>query len=278
MALGLAVTLDAPRLAALITVSGLPAGTKSLSIARVGPSGTIAGVRGASPVAAQPPSNFITHDFEVPLGVNLQYGVTCYDASGNSLGSVSVPFTIAYTSCKGWLVDIARPLNSREVEIVSMVELDYLLPSGVHRVLNRRAPVVTALPAWTPTSELIVLTDTLDLRDDLRNLLGSGYPFLLRTAPDEGVGNAYFALTQFVEARFLTLGRAPQRQFRISCVQVERPDPSVFTPTAPNTYANVKSAFATYAALKAGVANYDALAYTYPTGTSPVSPWLPVDV
>jgi len=52
----------------------------------------------------------------------------------------------------------------------------------------------------------------------------------------------------------------------------------VFTPIAPNTYANVKTTFATYAALLAGVANYDALAYTYPAGGGPVDPWLPDDI
>ena len=278
MALAIAVSHDAGRDSALITVSGLPAGTRSLTIARVGPSGVLAGVRGADPAAAQPPSNFITHDFEVPLGVPLTYGVTAWDVNGASLGSAAVGFQLSYDDCNDWLVDLARSLNSLVVEVESMRELDYQVPAGVHRVLNRRAPVVTALPAWTPALELIVLTQTLDERNSVRTLLGSGFPFLLRTAPAQGVGNMYLSLTEFVEERFLPLGVAPQRRFRVQCVQVERPDPGLFVPVAPNTYANVKATFATYAALKAGVANYDALAYSYPAGGGPPDPWLPEDV
>jgi hypothetical protein len=205
--------------------------------------------------------------------------VTAYDAGGASLGSASAIFRIPYSSCEAWLTDLARPTNSLQLEVESLHELAYPVPSGIYRVLNRRDPVVVALPAQTPSSELIVLTETLDERDRVRNLLGSGYPFLLRTTQAQGIGNAYFALSQFVEERFLTLGTAPQRRFRIECVQVERPDPSLFVPVVPNTYANVTASFASYAALKAGVASYDALAYTYPSGVSdPILPWPPDDV
>jgi hypothetical protein len=82
-----------------------------------------------------------------------------------------------------------------------------------------------------------------------------------------------------VEERFLTLGDAPQRRFKVSVIQVERPDPAIFVPTAPMTYAAVKATYATYAALKAAVGTYDQLLYTF-TGVdaSPVIPWLPDDV
>ena len=279
MALALSVALEPVKLGAILTASGLPAGTTTLTIERTSPSGAVAGVRGAVGVATGGASSFTAHDYELPLDTTVSYKVTAYNASGASLGTASAIFSIVYGLCEAWLVDIARPTNSLQLVIESMVELDFGLPSGIHRVLDRRAPVVTALPAWTPSSELVVLTETLQERDQLRALLGSGYPFLLRTEPEQGIGNMYLALSEFVEERFLTPGVASERRFRISVVQVERPDPQVYVPVAPNTYANVKASFATYAALKAGVASYGDLAYIYPPGTtSPIIPWLPDDV
>ena len=189
--------------------------------------------------------------------------------------------TVAYGECPAWLVDLARPTNSLPAVIESMRELNFDAPAGVHRVLERRAPVMTTLPAYTPTAELVVLSDTLSERDRMRNLFGSGYPFLLRTDPLEGIGNMYLGLTQFVEERILSDGYAPQRRFRVACVQVERPDPGVFVPTAPNTYQNVKDTFATYQELKDTVGTYDQLAYTFPDDPDAAGafvPWLPDDI
>jgi len=277
VAVALAVSLDAPKLAAKLDVTGIPAGATTLTISRRSPSGSDAGVRGAVGRAVSG-TTFSIRDYELPLDTTVTYTVTVYQGS-TVVGTASAIFSISYGLCEAWLVDLARPTNSLQVLIESMNELDYPVPSGIHRVLDRRAPVVVALAAWTPETELIVLTETLDERDQARYLLGSGYPFLLRTTPSPGVGNMYLAPSEFVEERFLTLGAAPDRRFRISCVQVERPDPGIYVPLAPNTYANVKSTFATYAALKAGVANYDALAYTYPAGvTNPNPPWPPDDV
>jgi hypothetical protein len=278
MAVALAVTLDPPKLAARLDVSGIPAGTTTLTINRTSPSGAVAGVRGAVGRAVTG-TTFLIRDYELPLDTSVSYTVTCYNASGTSVGSASAIFSISYGLCDAWLTDLARPTNSLTVTVESMVTLTHPVPSGVHRVLDRRAPVVTALIAWTPATELIVLTETLDERDQVRALLGSGYPFLLRTEPVQGIGNMYLAAQEFVEERFITLGTAPERRFRMTCVQVERPDPAIYVPLAPNTYANAKATYASYTALKAGVASYDALAYTYPSGTTnPIVPWLPDDV
>jgi hypothetical protein len=176
-------------------------------------------------------------------------------------------------------VDLARPTNSLQVVIESLAELAYSVPSGIFRVLDRRTPVVVALPAWTPGTELVVLTDTELDRDKCRYLFGSGYPFEVRTDPAQGIGNLYLAASEYVEERFLSLGTATERRFRISCVQVDRPDPSIYVPLAPNYYANVKATYADYAALLAAVPSYSALAYQYPSGvTNPLPPFPPDDV
>jgi len=278
VAVALTATLEPDRLSARLNVTGIPAGATTYTITRTSPSGNSAGVRGAVG-AAVTGTTAIARDWEVPFDTTVTYTVTVYQDT-TLVGTATATFTVTYTDCPAWLVDIARPTNSLPVVIESMRELDFAVAAGVHRVLNRRAPVMTTLPAWTPSTELIVLTNTLTERDQVRALYGTGYPFLLRTDPVQGIGNMYLGLTDFVEERFLSPGDAPERRFRAACVQVERPDPSLFVPTAPNTYANVKATFATYAALKAAVGTYDQLAYTFPANpdANPTPPWLPDDI
>lgn len=280
MALAITATLDPIRLAARLDVEGITTGA-TYTISRAAPSGNTAGVRGhTSQTLGSGQTSIIARDYELPFNVDLQYTVTIYDTGGGVVATASCPFRIDYDDCEAWLVDLARPTNSLPLVVESLRELAFDIANGVHRVLGRRAPVLTMLPAWTPSAELIVLTDTLDERDQVRALLGDGYPVLLRTTPDMGIGNMYLGISSFIEERFLTLGARPQRRFRAQVVQVERPDPAAYVPVPPNTYANVKATYATYAALKTGVITYDQLAYTYPAGPNivPIVPWLPDDV
>jgi hypothetical protein len=276
MALTLAVTLEEPKLAARLAVSDIPAAADTLTIERSSPSGNIAGVRGAIGASVSG-TTYLIRDYELPLDTTVTYTVTCYDGT-TDVGSASAIFAIAYGLCEAWLTDLARPTNSLQVTIESLAELAHPVPSGIHHVLNRRDPVVTALAAWTPSSELVLLTSTLAERDRVRALFGSGYPFLVRTSPEQGIGNLYLATSEFVEERFLTNGEASERRFRASCVQVERPDPSIYVPLPPSDYADVKAGYATYAAMTAAVASYDQLLYTYPAGADPILPWPPDDI
>jgi hypothetical protein len=252
-----------------------PDGTTVTLERRSSQSGNVAGVRGWIERDVSGTTVAMARDWEVPFDVDLVYTATLSD------GTVATgTFRIDYHACEAWLVDLARPTNSLPLVIESMSTLDYALPVGVHRVLDRRAPILTTLPAWTPSTELLVLTETLSERDRVRALYGSGYPFLLRTDPEQGVGNIYFGLTDFKEERIITLGRAPLRRFLAECVQVERPDPALFTPSPPNTYADVLAEFDDYADLLGQMETYDAMLYHIPgeTTASPVTPWLPDDV
>jgi len=280
VAAALTLVRDPIREAVVATLSGVPVGG-TYTLSRVGPSGTPAGVRGA--VAAEWGADpTMVRDWEVPFGVPLTYTATWWDASGAEVAQVSEDYTHPWTDCRAYLVDLARPTNSLPLVVASFSPLDYEVPSGVIRVLDRRDPVVITLPAWTPDAELVVLCDTLAERDQVRALLGAGYPFLLRTDPAQGIGNLYLGVTDFKEGRPIALGTAPQRQFAIDVVQVRRPDPSVFSPVPPNTYQHVMDTFDTYADLRAGVVNYDALMYAFPAvgevPTQAVRPWLPSDV
>ena len=276
----LAVTLEAERLAARIQVGGFPAGADTVTVTRTSPSGHEAGVRGAVD-AVLTGTTFVVRDYELPFDVEVDYAATVYDGT-SVVGSALATFEVDYPpGGDPWLVDLARPTNSLPLVVESMQELAYDAAVGVHRVLDRRDPVLTALPSWTPGSELVVVTATETERDQVRNLLGAGYPFLLRTSPAQGVGNMYLGVTGFTEARASRIALHADRRFRVACVQVERPDPAIFLPQAPNTYAAVKAAWATYAALKAGVGTYEELAYTYPAGGGGEpggGPWLPDDV
>jgi len=278
MAMTVTVALDTDRDAPIVTVAGInPAGV-TYTIERASPSGNTAGIRGHVGQTVDS-LTVIARDYEAPLDLDLVYTATVYDGSGAVMEAASsAPFKILWDDCASWLIDLARPTNSLVVMIQSLTELAYDFAAGVHRVLNRRAPVLTTLPAYTPAGELDILTGSLDEREQVRALLGNAYPILVRTSPDQGIGNMYLGVTQFIEERFLTLGTAPERRFRITVVQVERPNPAIYVPLAPNTWQNVKDTFPTWADVKAA-GTWDDLAYTYPVAqASPIAPWLPDDI
>ena len=73
-------------------------------------------------------------------------------------------------------------------------------------------------------------------------------------------------------------GPSPDRRFVVSGRQVDRPDPVLYTPAAPATYATVKAAYATYAALKAARGSYDGVLYDYTGAAIDIVPWPPSDL
>lgn len=273
----IALTLEPNQMAVRVETAALAAGADTVTITRTSPSGHTAAVRGSVDVPLGGATTHVARDYEAPFDLPLLYTVEV-KTGGSVVESATATITVNWDECDAWLVDLARPTNSLPVLIESMRELSYDTPTGVHRVLNRRDPILTSLPAWTPTSELVVLTDSEGQRDQVRALYGAGYPFLLRTSDDMGVGNMYLGVTGFVEERILNAGVAPERRFRTSVVQVARPDPATFVPVPPNTYANVEAAYATYADLLAAVGTYDELAYIQAGATGPVVPWLPDDI
>ena len=205
---GLTATVETDRQAVRVNVTP-PAGATGLRIWRVAPSANTADVRGWSPGPASGATPVIARDYEAPLELELDYYAAASDATGYGATAGPATVTIAAGWCETWLVDLARPINSLRVLTESLAELHFPAAVGVHRVLGRRGPVLTSLPAWTPTGELVVLTDDLAERDAVRALLGSGFPFLLRTTPELGIGNMYCGLTEFVEARIVSDGRPP---------------------------------------------------------------------
>jgi hypothetical protein len=257
----------------------VPAGGQTYTITRAGPSGTPAGVRGATS-ASVAPGPVIARDFEAPIGVPILYTAQSFNSTGAVIDTQSTTITIPSDGvCDTWLNDLARVTNTILITIASLPELDYLVPNNVHDIIARRDPIVSSDIAHTPSFELSFTTDTLDQRDQARSLLGNGVPALLRTPPEDGIGNLYFAVLDYKEQRIVTPATVPARMFVVNGRQVQRPDPDLYKPLGVATYAHVKATFATYAALNAGRVSYDAVLYDW-AGSAPsdIVPWLPDDV
>ena len=256
-----------------------PASTATVTFSRTGPSGTPAVVRNWQD-AAHAPGAVIARDFEVPIGVALTYTAQSKDTGGTVLDTATTTITVASAGCSDtWLTDLARSANSMRVDIEALPELAFPVPTSVHEIITRRAPIVSSDIAHTPELEVSFLTQSLDQRDQAKTILGNGIPVLLRTAPDQGIGNLYLSVLAFTEQRIVSLGRVADRRFVVSARQVQRPDPGLYAPIGPATYQHVKDTFATYADLKAQRATYDAVLYDW-GGAQPqdIVPWLPDDV
>jgi hypothetical protein len=256
------------------------AGNTVLHVWRVGPSGVPATVRGWEAGVVVGAAPVIVRDYEVPIGVPVLYYLQA--GAGAPAGAITGPLAVTLPAdpCEVWLIDLSRPINSIRVEVEEFAELDYRVDAAAHYVIGRRAPVVTSLPANTASGELTLLTDDLSTAEITRSILGTGAPFLLRTAPILGVGNMYLAALGIVEGRILADGAAPWRRFRVSVVQVERPNPIVFVPLAPVTWAGVKAQYPLWSDVLTIADTWDQLASTFPAlpGGSPAVAWLPADV
>ena len=67
---------------------------------------------------------------------------------------------------------------------------------------------------------------TLDLagRDRAQRALSTGVPVLLRTPPEQGVGELYLAVTSYVEQRPSRLAQHPDRRFVVRGQEVDAPE------------------------------------------------------
>lgn len=273
----IALEVDPARVAVKLTI-GFAVGTTLASVWRVATvSGNQAFVRGwqenATGVATA-----ILFDYEVPLGVEVVYHAEAWDSGGvSSPVAASAPITV--DDERDWLVDLARPTNTFPILVESLPALAFAGPVGVHHVLERRDPILTTAPAWTPTGALTFTTvDELE-RDRARTILGGGGAVLLKSPPERGVGNLYFGVTNLVEQRVSRLGQHADRRFAAELVQIARPDPALYVPAPPLTYRERLAEWPTYQDVVDTGSTYQELAYTFPADRiDPIIPWLPDDV
>jgi hypothetical protein len=257
-----------------------PATAATVTISRTGPSGVPAGVRGwqAAPVTGG--QVVVARDFEAPIGVDLVYTATAYTSAGAAVGTQTATIAVPSDGCSDtWLTDLARAANTTRVLLEALPEHEYPVPNTVHDIIARRDPIVSSDVAHTPAFEVSLLTDTLEQREQVRATLGNGVPVLLRTPPEQGIGNLYFAVLGYAAQRIVPAGAVPDRRFVVSGRQVQRPDPLLYAPIGVATYQHVEDSFATYQALFDGRVSYDAVLYDY-AGSEPsdIVPWLPTDV
>lgn len=255
----------------------LPAGVTRLWVWRVSPSGATEYVRGTVGLVVTPSTSLTIFDYEAPIGVPLTY----YAQSGNDAGEVSATptsgtFELTSHGCGDtWLTDIAAPANTLQLVIESLEQLTYEIPTGVHKVIGRRSPIVATDLAQTPAFELALLTATELEREQVRACLGDGISVLLRTEPELGIGNLFFAVLGWAEQRIVRLGTVQDRRHLVNGQEVERPDPKLYVPvTLIASYQNVKDERTDYAEVLAFDETYAALLTTYgiPPGGS-VEPW-----
>lgn len=257
-----------------ITVT-VAAGTTRLWVWRVSPSGTLEYVRGAVDLTVTP-GTLILYDYEAPLGVELTY----YAQAGNDAGELSAApsdtITLTALGCDDtWLTNVAMPANTFEVDIEQLDQLAYAVPTGVHKVIGRRAPIVASDIAQTPSFDVSLLTETDAQRLQATATLGDGVPCLLRTPPANGIGNLYFSVLGWQEQRIVRPATVQDRRFSVQGQEVERPDPKLYVPvTLIASYQTVKDENTDYAMVKATHLTYEALAVTYgdPAGGT-VVPW-----
>jgi hypothetical protein len=257
-----------------------PATAATVTISRTGPSGTPATVRGWQAAAVVGGAAVVARDFEAPIGVPLVYTATAHDAGGAAVGTQTATITVPADGCTDtWLTDLARAGNTTRVLLEALPEFEFPVPNSVHDVIARRDPIVSSDVAHTPEFELSFLTETLDQREQARAALGNGVTVLLRTPPDYGIGNLYFAVLGYAAQRIVPGATVPDRRFVVAGRQVSRPDPALYAPVGISTYGHVLAAFATYQALLDGRASYDAVLYDWSgDAATDIVPWLPTDV
>lgn len=273
------LAVDAALDAVVATVT-IPAGATALYLSRIGPSGTLAYVRGANPLAVVGGTTEIVRDFEAPIGVPVEYTAVLANAAGEQSPATSHAITVPSGGCSDtWLTDIAAPSNSQRVIIERLDELDYEAASGVHHVLNRRTPIVTSDIARAPDFELSLLTETDAQRERTRATLGNGVPVLLRTPPENGIASVYFVVTEWKEQRVINLATLQDRRFVLSCTQVDRPDAILYVPVFTATYAGIRDAYASYTGLDTARDTYDDVLHDPAAAEAAnIIPWPPEDV
>lgn len=230
--------------------------TLELDIYRDSPSGTRAYVRSVAARDVSGTTALDVDDLEAPAGVQVSYRAVARNADGETLNAAAIPVTL--TLPDDWLVDLDSAANTGVVTVEEFRELEYDVPRGVHRPLGRRTPIVTQGMRYAPSGRLVLVTLTDDDAQRVRNALGSVSPVLLRTPAERAVGNMYLSVGTFVESRLSPLADEPARRFAADVVEIDRPDPSVFSPVFVS-YADAAATWATYTALAAARPDYGAL-------------------
>jgi hypothetical protein len=204
---------------------GVPATSETLYLERSSDGSTWTPVSGGYGLAVTPGTTIVV-DYEAPLGIALTYRAAVANVDGASPATSDGPITVpSSASDDPWLIDLVEPANSQQVVVERLAELSHFVPTGVHNVIGRTAPIVTSDVSKAPTFELAFVTPSLAARDKARATLSSGHPVLLRTPPEHGVGELYLSVLSWIEQRPSRVATVTDRRFIVSGQEVDAPAP-----------------------------------------------------
>lgn len=180
-------------------------------------------VRGgaAAPVSSQ---SAAVSDYEFPAGVEIEYGVIAYNASGGEIGSSAATITQDLTGA--WLKVPAAPFLNTAVTVVDRSEITRKSRAGLFPVVGRSKPVMVGDIASSISYTLQLLTENAAGESNLDFLFASGeVVFLHLPAGVEYFPGGYFAVGDV--SRDTTLRLSPRRVWNVPLTEVAEPGPNV---------------------------------------------------
>lgn len=183
-------------------------------------------VRGAQRRATSGGVLVIT-DHEAPFATDFHYVLT--QALSNGTTAETLSETVRMTTALPW---ISHPITGQGVTatITDWPELTYSARQNVVAVAGRSRPIVISDRRIAASSELVILTKTRAALLDLRALLASGDPLLVRPVCDAVEGD-YLAIGDVSEARVKPKGEGAGSDWRrlvsMDAQVVDAPDTSI---------------------------------------------------
>ncbi len=242
-----------------------------VSVTRTHPSGRVIPVRN---MTLQPLNGgtFLGWDYEMPIGVQVAYTASLYDAADTSTPlDVSDPVTITWDTEIDWLKDPLEPIRNVPVLVNDMSEYDYATPTAVLEVLGRPDPVTVGEIRQAATGDLTLVTLSKEDRDRLHYITASGHVLLLQSSQTSGVGSMYLAPLGLKEQRIVPLREQSERIWTLTYQEVGVPagDAAPFT-----TWQDVLNTYGTWADVVAQNNNWIGMIETLNSTTSaPILTW-----
>lgn len=234
-----------PRVLLAVTASGTPT-VSTVTLSRTDADGNTRLVRtpDGGPLLLSAGAASI-YDYEIPYGTAVTYSIAEGSAPSTSAAlAVDVP----------WLVHLGTPTRSVPLDFLrgSSDEESWPIDQGVFPILLRDDPmVITSDTRQSASSTLIVGTDTLEQKNNLRAVLQDGSTLLLNVSPALGLGieTAYVAIGNVTPKRRSDIGTAPFWNFTMPYQTVARPAGGT---RAPVTWDDVDAQFGPWSDIPAG--------------------------
>lgn len=247
---------------AAITVRGLTSGgpTWTWSLRRLGSDAQqpVRGWNGDLVAQAVTNDTMVVTDYEVPLGVPVQWRVRIEAPTGTA-GSFSYttdPITLDADPTAVWLKDPGLPQRSCKVTVgTPLPTWQTSARQSVSQVRGRRLPVVISDVRSGRTGSLTIITETTDERDALNWVLESGSVLLLQWPPGWGETDMYVSVGDVSAAPVVDFAEFHDRTWVLPLTEVDRPIGGV-TGSADRVWQDVAESGSTWAEALAGAMSW----------------------